>query len=202
MTNSAAKPHLEPAGSRQLTSWMAEQSVSFAFTTYQSGKLFLIGLQPDQRLSVFERTFNRCMGLWGDGQTLWMMSLYQMWRFENVIAPGQSADGCDRLYVAQAGYTTGDLDIHDVAVDSDGRVIFVNTLFGCLATLSDTHSFVPLWQPPFLSRLARPPARLRLRHRCGGERSRCHRTHDAPFTALVSRSIMGSEFGYGVPGND
>jgi len=133
---------------------MSETQVSFAFTTYQTAKLFLIGLQPDQKLSVFERTFNRCMGLWGDSQTLWMTSLYQLWRFENVLESGTAADGYDRLYVPQTGYTTGDLDIHDVAVDADGRVIFVNTLFGCLATLSETHSFIPLWRPPFISRLA------------------------------------------------
>ncbi len=133
---------------------MAECQLSLAFTTYQAGKLFLLGLQPDGRLSVFERTFNRCLGLWADGQTMWMSSLYQLWRFENVIDPGLSANGYDRLYVPQVGYTTGDLDIHDVAVESSGRVVFVNTLFGCLATLSDTHSFVPLWKPPFISKLA------------------------------------------------
>jgi uncharacterized protein (TIGR03032 family) len=133
---------------------MAEQQLSLAFTTYQAGKLFLLGLQPDGRLSVFERTFNRCLGLWTDGQTMWMSSLYQLWRFENVMEPGQTASGYDRLYVPQVGYTTGDLDIHDVAVESSGRVVFVNTLFGCLATLSDTHSFVPLWKPPFISKLA------------------------------------------------
>jgi uncharacterized protein (TIGR03032 family) len=33
-------------------------------------------------------------------------------------------------------------------------VVFVNTLFGCLATVSDRHSFVPLWKPPFSSKLA------------------------------------------------
>lgn len=154
MSNPAPRPHFELTGSRQLTSWMAEQQVSFGFTTYQTGKLFLTGLQPDQRLSVFERTFNRCMGLWGDSQTLWMTSLYQLWRFENVLEPGTTADGYDRVYVPQTGYTTGDLDIHDVAVDADGRVVFVNTLFGCLATLSESHSFVPLWKPPFISRLA------------------------------------------------
>ncbi|HLQ43876.1 MAG TPA: TIGR03032 family protein, partial [Planctomycetaceae bacterium] len=140
--------------SRQFTSCLAEQRVSLAFTTYQTGKLFLIGLQPDGRLSVFERTFNRCLGLWGDGQTLWMTSLYQLWRFENALDAGQMANGYDRVYVPQVGYVTGDLDIHDVAVDADGRVVFVNTLFGCLATISDRHSFVPLWKPPFLSKLA------------------------------------------------
>ncbi len=153
MTNTAT-PLLEITTSRQFTNWMHEQRLSLAFTTYQAGKLFLLGLQPDRRLSVFERTFNRCLGLWTDGQTMWMSSLYQLWRFENVLETGQSAGGYDRLYVPQVGYTTGDLDIHDVAVEASGRVVFVNTLFGCLATISDTHSFVPLWRPPFLSKLA------------------------------------------------
>ena len=96
------------------------------------------------------------MGLCSDnnGQTLWMSSLFQLWRFENALEPGQTADGYDRLYVPQIGYTTGDIDVHDVAVDSNGRVVFVNTLFGCLSTKSDTHSFRPLWKPPFISRLA------------------------------------------------
>ncbi len=83
-----------------------------------------------------------------------MTSLYQLWRFENILDPGQSASGYDRLFVPQVGYTTGDLDIHDVSVESSGRVVFVNTLFGCLATISETHSFIPLWKPPFISKLA------------------------------------------------
>ena len=131
-----------------------EQRLSLAFTTYQAGKLFFIGSQAGGKLAVSERTFNRCLGLWGDVQTLWMSSLYQVWRFENVLENGQTLDGCDRLYVPQTGYVTGDLDIHDVAVEDSGRIIFVNTLFGCLATLNETHSFVPLWKPPFLDRLA------------------------------------------------
>jgi uncharacterized protein (TIGR03032 family) len=145
---------LELIGSRNLPAWLQEQRVSLAFTTYQTGKLFLIGLQPDGRLSVFERTFNRCLGLWGDTQTLWMTSLYQMWRFENTLPAGQVANGYDRIYVPRVSYVTGDLDIHDVSVTADDRVVFVNTLFGCLATLSDRHNFIPIWQPPFLSKLA------------------------------------------------
>jgi uncharacterized protein (TIGR03032 family) len=150
----AAKPELEIMGSRQFNSWLAEQKISLAFTTYQTGKLFLIGLQPDGRLSVFERTFNRCMGLHASDQTLYMTSLYQLWRFENSLEAGQAHEGYDRLYVPQMAWTTGDLDIHDVAPGADGRPVFVNTLFGCLATVSETHSFVPLWKPPFLSKLA------------------------------------------------
>jgi uncharacterized protein (TIGR03032 family) len=105
-------------------------------------------------LAVFERTFNRCMGLYGDGQTLWLSSLYQLWRFENALGPGEIYHGADRLYVPRLGYTTGDLDIHDIAVEASGRLVLVNTRFGCLATLSERASFTPLWRPPFLSKLA------------------------------------------------
>jgi uncharacterized protein (TIGR03032 family) len=141
--------------SRQLPAWLAEQRVSLAFTTYQTGKLFLVGLGDEGRLSIFERTYNRCMGLAASAQTLWMSSLYQLWRFENALDPGQQHAGVyDRMYVPQVGYTTGDVDVHDVAVDGAGRVVFVNTLFSCLATVSDTHSFEVLWKPRFVSKLA------------------------------------------------
>lgn len=147
------EPWVEVTGSAHLADWLAEQQVSLAFTTYQTGKLFLLGSHGG-RLAVFERTFNRAMGLWADGQTLWLSTLYQLWRFENALRPGETYQGHDRLYVPRAGYTTGDLDVHDVAVDADGRVIFAATLFGCLATLSTRYSFTPLWRPPFLSKLA------------------------------------------------
>jgi uncharacterized protein (TIGR03032 family) len=153
-TNEAGKPELELTGSRQFTSWLNERKASLAFTTYQSGKLFLIGVRDDGRLSVFERTLNRCMGLWSDAQTLYMSTLFQLWRFENALQPGEAHDGYDRLYVPRIAWTTGDIDTHDVMLDAAGRVVFVNTLFSCLATVSDTHSFVPLWQPPFVTRLA------------------------------------------------
>jgi uncharacterized protein (TIGR03032 family) len=149
-----AEPKLEFLPSRQFPEWLAERRISLAFTTYQAGKLFLIGLQANGRLSIFERTFNRCMGLAGNGQTLWMSSLYQLWRFENALAAGEQHDGYDRLFVPQTGYTTGDIDIHDIVLDAEGRPIFVSTLFSCLAVPSESHSFRPVWRPPFISRLA------------------------------------------------
>jgi uncharacterized protein (TIGR03032 family) len=133
---------------------MAEQRVSIGFTTYQAGLLFLIGLQENGRFCFFNRSFPRCMGLWTDGQTLWMSSLYQLWCFRNVLVLGDNRDGYDRVFVPRVAYTTGDLDIHDINVHGDGRVVFVNTLFSCLATVSDRHSFIPLWRPPFISKLA------------------------------------------------
>jgi uncharacterized protein (TIGR03032 family) len=56
--------------------------------------------------------------------------------------------------VPQLAWTTGDLDVHDVAVRADGRVAFANTLFSCLAEPNVGHSFAPVWRPPWVSRLA------------------------------------------------
>jgi uncharacterized protein (TIGR03032 family) len=148
------EPWLEVTSSPNFAAWLAHRKVSLAFTTYQTGKLLLLGCSPDGRLAVFERTFNRAMGLWADGQTLWLSTLYQLWRLENLLRPGELHEGHDRLYVPKVGFTTGDLDVHDVAVDVAGRVVFVATGFGCLATLSDRASFTPLWRPPFLSKQA------------------------------------------------
>jgi uncharacterized protein (TIGR03032 family) len=148
------EPKLELTGSRQFPSWLAEQNLSIAFSTYQAGKLFLIGLQPDGRLSIFERTFNRAMGLWTDGDVLYLSTLYQMWRFVNTLPEGRAAEGYDRVFVPRVAWTTGDLDIHDIALDGDGRLTFVNTLFSCLATVDESDSFAPLWKPPFITKLA------------------------------------------------
>jgi uncharacterized protein (TIGR03032 family) len=149
------EPWLEVYSSRNFASWMQQQRISVAFTTYQSGKVFLLGAKPDGQLSVFERTFNRCMGLWANSdQTFWLSSLYQLWRFENALKPGEMYQAFDRLFIPRVGYTTGDIDVHDVAIESSGRVIFVNTKFNCLATLADRDSFSPIWRPPFVSKLA------------------------------------------------
>jgi uncharacterized protein (TIGR03032 family) len=133
---------------------LAEQRVSLALTTYLAGRLFLIGVTPDGRLSVFNRTFRRCMGLCAQGDTVYLSTLYQLWRLENSVATGQRHDGYDRVFVPRLAYTTGDLDIHDIGVDRAGQPVFVNTLFSCLATVSARYSFAPVWRPPFISKLA------------------------------------------------
>jgi len=73
---SHSQPWLQAQGSRHFLDWMAEMQVRLGFTTYQTVKLFFVGRKLDHTLSVFERTFNHCMGLWAspDAQTLWRKS--------------------------------------------------------------------------------------------------------------------------------
>ncbi|MFO1142822.1 MAG: TIGR03032 family protein [Amaricoccus sp.] len=89
----------------------------------------------------------------GPGGTLWMSSLFQLWRLENFLQPGTTKDGFDAVYVPLSGHTTGDIDIHDVHPDAAGRPIFVATRFNCLVTLAEREGFAPLWRPPFIDRL-------------------------------------------------
>lgn len=142
--------------SRGFESWLQRNQCALAFTTYQAGKLFFLGLKPEGRLAVFERSFARCMGLAAsaDARTLLVATHYQLFRFDNAIPQGEQANGHDALYVPRLSWITGDLDIHDVAFGASGRPVFVNTRFSCLAEASDGWSFRPIWQPPFITRLA------------------------------------------------
>ena len=150
-----AAPHLEITTSRQFVSWLAEAGGSLAFTTYQSGKVFLIGSnREEKKLSIFKRTLDRPMGMVASGPRLAIASLNQVTTFVDAAEGRATKDSYDAVYVPQVAHFTGDIDVHDIAFDGTGRIVFANTLFSCLAAVSETHSFRPLWRPPFVSRLA------------------------------------------------
>jgi Domain of unknown function (DUF4915) len=75
-----------------LTGWMRRNALSIAFTSYQSGRLYLLGADPKGRLSFHERIYQRAMGIVGNGQRLFMGGLHQIWRFENILRGGQMAN--------------------------------------------------------------------------------------------------------------
>ncbi len=140
--------------SRLFVSWLAEQNAALAFTTYQAGKLFFVGLNSKNELAIFNRTLARVMGLAVHENSLWVATLWQLWRFENALQAGEKSAEFDRWYVPQLAYTTGDIDVHDVAVDASGAPVFISTLFSCIARPDPQFSFRPIWKPPFISRYA------------------------------------------------
>ena len=149
----APRPVFELTTSAHFAAWLAGERASLAFTTYQTGKIFLIGLQPTGRLSIFERTLERVMGLHATASTLHLSTLYQIWRFENALSSGEAFQGHDAVYTPRESRVTGELDVHDIAVDDEGQVLFSNTLFNCVSTFDPHHSFRPVWKPPWISRL-------------------------------------------------
>jgi hypothetical protein len=67
VAGAAAEPQFELNATRQFVPWLIEQNISLGFSTYQAGKILLVGHNSNQQLSIFERTFERPMGLWRDG---------------------------------------------------------------------------------------------------------------------------------------
>lgn len=149
------KLRVEKSCSRGLAGWLGQNRLSLAITSYQTGRIYLVGSDQQGRVSFFERIFERAMGVVGNAQRIYLGGLYQLWRFENVLRPNEVIHGqFDKCYVPRNAQTIGDLDIHELGIRKDGRVVFVNTKYSCLAELSPTHSFKAIWKPNFISKLA------------------------------------------------
>ena len=146
---------VEKSCSRGLAGWLGQHRLSLAITSYQTGRIYLVGSDQQGRVSFFERIFERAMGVVGNAQRIYLGGLYQLWRFENVLRSNEIIHGqFDKCYVPRNAQTIGDLDIHELGIRKDGRVVFVNTKYSCLAELSPTHSFKAIWKPKFISKLA------------------------------------------------
>src|SRR5690606_37782277 len=150
-----APMRVDKSCSRGLAAWLAGNRVSLAISSYQSGRVYLVGSDKQVRVSFFERIFERAMGVVGNAQRIYLGGLYQLWRFENVLRPDEVIHGqYDKCYVTRNAQTIGDLDIHELGIRSNGKVVLVNTKYSCLAELSPTHSFKAIWKPKFISKLA------------------------------------------------
>ena len=139
--------------SAEFTQWLQQEAISLGFTTYQTNRLMLVGRNSNGRLAINERLFDKPMGLYAQGDRLYMSTRYQIWQFENHLMPGETYQEADRLYVPSLSYTTGSLNVHDLVLGRDGTPIFVNTDFSCLATVQAGYSFAPIWQPSFITKL-------------------------------------------------
>jgi uncharacterized protein (TIGR03032 family) len=146
---------VEYSVSNGLLTRLATLNISFAFSSYQSGLLYLIGRNREGGINVHLAAMPKPMGLCLDSDgSLTMTGGYQIMRFENVLEANQLINNTfDACFVPRTVYVTGRLDAHDVGVDSQGKAVFVNTRFNCLATVSSRHSFEMIWKPPFISDL-------------------------------------------------
>ena len=138
-----------------LAARLARSNISVAFTSYQSGILYFVGRNLEGGINIHQAAMPKPMGLCMDGQGgLTLTGGFQIMRFENVLEADQRINHIfDACYVPRIVHVTGRLDAHDVGVDAQGRPLFVNTRFNCLATVSTRHSFEAVWKPEFISAL-------------------------------------------------
>lgn len=139
-----------------ITARMVRNNFSIAFTSYQSGLFYMLGVRPDDGGAHLHQSGQpKPMGLrFGPEGALTMTGAFHIIRFENVLAPNERINHLfDACYVPRRVHFTGALDAHDIGHGDDGEPIFVNTRYNCLAKTDPRHSFKPIWRPPFISSL-------------------------------------------------
>jgi uncharacterized protein (TIGR03032 family) len=148
-------PELTAFYSVGLVSLLKDLAATLLITSMPAGKLILVRAAQD-RLSLQVRTFDKISGIAVDRRRLAVATAgTQIWLLENepalatAIAPAGRYDSC---YVCRSSHVTGTIGSHEIAWADDGLWI-VNTRFSCLCTLDAHYSFVPRWQPPFVSEL-------------------------------------------------
>lgn len=134
---------------------LARLEISIAFTSYQSGVLYMLGRSPKGGAHLHQAVMPTPMGLsYGSDGALLLAGGFQIMELRNALAPHERVNNMfDACFMPRRTYNTGYLDAHDVAFDAKGQPIFVNTRFNCLATVDERHSFKPIWQPDFITDL-------------------------------------------------
>jgi uncharacterized protein (TIGR03032 family) len=135
--------------------WLATSGGSLAVSTYQAGRLFMVGWNGRQ-VSFLPRTFDRPMGLDVSGDRMALATRNAVWLLANSrpLAPNYLEPGrYDALYLPRAQFHMPDLQVHDLAFAGDDLWL-VNTRMSCLAGLSSEHTFEPRWRPRFIDDLA------------------------------------------------
>jgi uncharacterized protein (TIGR03032 family) len=129
--------------------------ISLLISTYQAGKLMAVRA-VEGKLATLLRNFDQVMGISLEGDRLAVGTRNQIFVFRNVPAIATQLDPksyYDACYVPRLSYITGDIRVHELAW-VQGELWMVNTRFSCLCTLHPDYSFVPQWQPPFITAIA------------------------------------------------
>ena len=99
----------------------------------------------------------RSMGMAVAGNRLAVATIHELMIFANVSTLAPHYPSCpghyDALFVPRQSYFTGDLDLHDMAIDKQ-VVLAVNTRYSCISVIDGYFNFTPIWQPPFITALA------------------------------------------------
>ena len=127
---------------------------SLAITTYQAGKLAIVGVEGDH-LDFSFHDFEQAMGIavGPDAIAVGSRRDIHVLRAAKDVAPFIAPAGTyDAAYLSRHSFRTGNIHGHEMAWGREGLWI-VNTLFSSLCTLNENYSFVPRWRPPFISKL-------------------------------------------------
>ncbi len=140
--------------SANLADLLAQLNCTLLISTYQAGKLVVVGVHEGQ-ISFSFHAFQQVMGMAVSPRRLAIGSRRQVYFLERAEGLGPRIDPpgkFDACYLSRHAHITGPIHIHDLSWGSE-ELWLVNTLFSCLCTLDGQTSFVPRWKPPFISQV-------------------------------------------------
>ena len=141
----------------QVAELLHQLGCTIAISTYQAGKLVFISAKDEEKLVQLPRNFNKAMGIALSGNKLALAAKHEVMVLVNSSELAwhypKQPETYDALFVPQASYYTGLVDMHDIDFGTEG-IWGVNTVFSCLCLMDTSYHFVPKWQPKFISKLA------------------------------------------------
>lgn len=127
---------------------------ALAITTYQAGKLAVVGSHDDELQFSFHN-LQQAMGIAvaPDAVALGSRREIHLLKPAHDVAPGIGPVGTyDSAWLTRHSFRTGNIHGHELGWGKDG-LWAVNTRFSTLCTLDQNFSFVPRWRPSFITSL-------------------------------------------------
>ncbi|MEX1192732.1 MAG: TIGR03032 family protein [Brumimicrobium sp.] len=133
-----------------------DKKVSLVFSTYQAGRLMVLGSLDGNHLHQIPVGFKKPMGIAISDNKLAVATLDNLYFFsnrENVVDTIRlNEKNFDTVFLQRAKYATSTLDVHDIEFGK-GILWGVNTVFSCICVFDINHNFIPKWKPPFITSL-------------------------------------------------
>lgn len=140
--------------SANITEFLKQIKSTIVMTTYQSGKIMLMG-QHNDKFDIRYKEFARPMGMYAKDGKIWAglgHGIYQFANFSGVTSKLEDGKTYDACYLPQNIHFSADIDIHEMEYAKD-ELYFINTKFSCLCIKEPNSSFKPIWKPPFITLL-------------------------------------------------
>lgn len=136
--------------SRGLGAWLKEKRVCLLISSYQSGRLLIVGAAGTGEVILQQHKFDRAMGISAYRGGFVFGTLHQVWRFSLMNPLKKDAPDAQLFLTPQNCHYTGFVNCHDVARTHDNEILYAATLFNCVAKISPTSNLHPAWVPKFI----------------------------------------------------
>ncbi len=135
---------------------LGRAGISILISTYQAGKLVVLGTS-DGQLELGFHNYDRPMGIAIDQHLnrLAVATRDTIWIANNEISVARQLPlpgSVGTCFLTRTAHVSGDIQAHQIAWTNQ-ELWIVNTRFSCLCTLDEKHSFVPRWRPNFIDAL-------------------------------------------------